>query len=148
VDLRGGGSTLDGRMELPRPPDVPNTVPGGPGRCRSYLDAPTAPRDESRSISKGPGERGGAGWKGCGGAKPLASLSDLEALVRRHSCSQIWTTTTTGMPERNHHKFLVENLVVNVIPNSGEVQATQLGIARRARFCANPGWVASKAIGS
>ncbi len=42
------------------------------------------------------------------------------------------------MPERNYRKFLVENLVVDVIPNSGEVQATQPGIARYARLRTNP----------
>jgi hypothetical protein len=42
------------------------------------------------------------------------------------------------VPERNYHKPFVENLVVDVIPNSGKVQATQPGVARRARLRANP----------
>ena len=76
------------------------------------------------------------------GAKPASAAPPVErpvqALVRRHFRSQTGAGATTGMPECNDDKLSVQNLVVDVIPNSGQIQAAQLGVAHRTRPRTNP----------
>ena len=77
------------------------------------------------------------------GAKPASEAPlvkrPVQGMVRRHFRSQPRAAATARMPEGNDNKLSFQNLVVDVIPNSGQIQATQPRVALCSRPRTNPG---------
>ena len=63
----------------------------------------------------------------------------VQAVVRRRFRSQPRAAATARMPEGNDNKLSVQDLVVDVIPNSGQIQATQPRVMPCTRSRTDPG---------
>jgi hypothetical protein len=71
----------------------------------------------------------------------------LERRVRRHSLSETWLRSATGVPEREHNDFAGCHAVVDVVPDSGQKKTPQYGISGRGRLRSNPGLLCKKVLG-